>query len=116
MTEVERQRLTFRFRASPVDQVACRGRRAHDDRRSHRCPRHPGAGACATSGAMNGVRVWHVHGRANGVYGVRMRAESATDALYGGQWAPACGSVRRRQSASPRQSGADNGCCKTGGL
>lgn len=65
---------------------------------------------------MSVDRVWHVRGRANGVYGVRMHAENATDALDGGQWAPAGGNVRRRQSAYPRQSGAGNGCCKTGEL
>lgn len=106
-------RLTFRSRASPEDRVACRGRRAHDDRRFHRCPRHPGADACGTSGAMSVGRVWRVHGRANGVYDGRMYAESALDGV---QMEPADDNVRHRQSACPRQSGADNGCCKTGGL
>lgn len=113
---VERRRLTFRSRVSPVDQVSCRGHRAHDDRRSRRCPRRPGADACGTSGATNGGRVWHVHGRASGVCDGRMHAESATDALYGVQLAPADGSVLHRQIASPRPGGAGNGCCKTGGL
>lgn len=113
---VERPRLTFRSRVSPADQVSCRGHRAHDDRRSHRYPRRLGADACGTSGATSGRRVWHVHGRESGVCDGRMHAESATDALYGVQLAPAGGSVLHRQIASPRPGGAGNGCCKTGGL